>query len=418
MGRMSSSPDPTEVPDAGVAGLLDAFDRQAAWCEPVAPFTAAVLRRSRQWLANDPAAAAAFLSAHPHPRAAAMALRWAGALHHLALQGQEPWRSLWPSGATEASRPVAAPDARIDAALHAAWTTRRGAIDAALRHPPQTNEVMRSATLLPGLLWVARATALPLSLWELGSSAGLNLYADRYAHDHGGWVWPGAAVAGGPVPLLQAEWTGALPHDLGAVPLQVVSRRGGDLAPVDLRDPAAALRLASFVWADQTDRLQRLRAAVAAARQWMDADRLSVEALGAEAFVEQMLQSHAQRLRGAAAPATTVLMHSVVWQYLPASAQRAVRDAVMQAGAAATASAPLAWLTMEPPAADLGTRLRVTVWPPGRTVELGQGHPHGRTLHWWPAPKDVPEGPLPVHDAPSDAAATPPQAAGTAPASP
>ncbi|MFY7856757.1 MAG: DUF2332 family protein, partial [Rubrivivax sp.] len=104
--------------------------------------------------------------------------------------------------------------------------------------------------------------------------------------------------------------------------------------------------------------------------------------------------------------------------YLPASAQRAVRDAVMQAGAAATASAPLAWLTMEPPAADLGTRLRVTVWPPGRTVELGQGHPHGRTLHWWPAPKDVPEGPLPVHDAPSDAAATPPQAAGTAPARP
>jgi hypothetical protein len=396
MGRMSSSPDPTEVPDAGVAGLLDAFDRQAAWCEPVAPFTAAVLRRSRQWLAGDPAVAAAFLNAHPHPRAAATALRWAGALHHLALQGQEPWRSLWPPGAAGASGPMAAPDARIDAALHAAWTTCREAIDAALRHPPQTNEVMRSATLLPGLLWIAQATGTPLSLWELGSSAGLNLFADRYAHDHAGWTWPGAG--GEDVPVLQADWTGALPHDLRPVPLQVVARHGGDLAPIDLRDPAEAVRLASFVWADQTDRLQRLRAAVAAARRWMDDEGVQVEARDAENFVAQMLSDHARRSDSAAVPVTTVLMHSVVWQYLPRATQQAVREAMTAAGARATPAAPLAWLTMEPPAADLGTRLRVTVWPSGRTVELAHGHPHGRSLHWAAAPQEVPEGPVPVSD--------------------
>lgn len=401
---MSASPDPTEVADAGVAGLLDAFDRQAAWCEPVAPFTAAVLRRSRQWLAGDPAVAAAFLDAHPHPRAAATALRWAGALHHLALQGQEPWRSLWPSGAAGASGPVTAPDARIDAALLAAWTTRREAIDAALRHPPQTNEVMRSATLLPGLLWIARATGTPLSLWELGSSAGLNLFADRYAHDHAGWTWPGAA--GEDVPVLRSDWTGALPHALREVPLQVVARQGGDLAPIDLRDPGEALRLASFVWADQHDRLQRLRAAVAVARRWMADDGVTVQALGAEAFVERLLQAHARALDGGApaagvpaAPVTFVLLHSVVWQYLPRATQQAVREAMTAAGARATPAAPLAWLTMEPPAADLGTRLRVTVWPPGRTVELAQGHPHGRSLHWVPDPTEVPEGPVPVNDA-------------------
>lgn len=409
----------TSASGAGLpaADLLDAFDRQAAWCSASAPFTAALLNRTRAWLESDGEACAAFLAAHPQPRAAATPLRWAGALHHLALQQVEPFAGLWPPAVPPAD--AAGLDRRLDEAVRTAWTAHRPAIEAALRHPPQTNEVMRSTALLPGLLFIARATGLPLALWELGASAGLNLYPDRYRHDHGGWTWPPAAGGGTPVhrpadgpvpPLLQAEWTGALPGPLAAVPLQVLERHGGDLAPMDLRDPAARLRLASFVWADQRERLRRLHDAMAAVAAWQLQDAVSVQAASAEDFVDRMLATHAARaiegaLPGAAAARTTVLMHSVVWQYLPAAAQQAVGSRMARAGAAATPAAPLAWLTLEPPAADLGTRLRVTLWPPGRSVELAHGHPHGLSLAW-------PAEPLPVA-APLAAldAAGPPEAA-------
>ena len=71
--------------------LLNAFDRQIAWCAPFAPFTALVLSRSRRWLVRDADAAAAFDAMAADPGAAAVPWRWAAALHHLALQGQQPW---------------------------------------------------------------------------------------------------------------------------------------------------------------------------------------------------------------------------------------------------------------------------------------------------------------------------------------
>jgi len=43
----------------------------------------------------------------------------------------------------------------------------------------QTNEVGRSAMLLPGFLTLARETRLPVEIAEIGASAGLNLYFDR-----------------------------------------------------------------------------------------------------------------------------------------------------------------------------------------------------------------------------------------------
>ena len=43
-----------------------------------------------------------------------------------------------------------------------------------LDRPPQTNEVARAAALMAGLLVVTARTGLPLALYELGASAGLN----------------------------------------------------------------------------------------------------------------------------------------------------------------------------------------------------------------------------------------------------
>ena len=66
----------------------------------------------------------------------------------------------------------------------------------------QTNEVGRCLALVPALAEVARATGGPLSLLEVGCSAGLNLRFDRYRLGYGdppavgGRPGLGAAAAG------------------------------------------------------------------------------------------------------------------------------------------------------------------------------------------------------------------------------
>ena len=50
----------------------------------------------------------------------------------------------------------------------------------------QTNEVRRSALLLPAFFLVSReAQGRPLYLLEIGTAAGLNLLWDRYGYDYG-----------------------------------------------------------------------------------------------------------------------------------------------------------------------------------------------------------------------------------------
>ncbi|MDE2277113.1 MAG: DUF2332 family protein, partial [Burkholderiales bacterium] len=307
----------------------------------------------------------------PDPMAAAVALRWAGALHHLALLGHAPWAGLWPPAGDPAAGKAAGPcdDAPLDAAIAAAWTRQRAHCAAALARPPQTNEVQRSAALLPGLLYVAAQTRLPIALLEIGASAGLNLWCDRYRHDPGAWAWGDPAA-----PLvLRTDWQGP-PPPLQAG-LRVASRAGCDAHPVDLAQPGEGLRLASFIWPDQPARMQRLQAAQAAAAGWQRAEGVSVQALPAARFVAQALQLPRP---GQA----TVLMHSVVWQYIGAGEQASIASAMHAAGARATAAAPLAWLRLEPRASDGLTSLRCRLWPGGRDALLARCHPHGAHIEW------------------------------------
>ncbi len=356
--------------------LLSSFATQAGWCERApAPFTARLIRRAAAWLAQTPAAHAACAAAAPDPVAGAVALRLAAALHHLALQGIEPFAALWPPAAGPADE--AALDAALDAALRVAWLQHRPALLAALAHAPQTNEVMRGAALLPGLLAVAAATGLPLALREIGSSAGINLWCERWRHAHGAWVWDAGDEAGVARPTLTADWRGPPPPL--AAPLAIASRAGCDLLPVNLSRPGEALRLASFVWADQRERLQRLRAAAAAAAVWQTRGDGAVEALPAADFVER-------ELAAPRAGIATVLMHSVVWHYLGEAQQRRIAAAVEAAGAGATAGVPLAWLRFEPPRADQACELRLRLWrgAPGDGEDrlLARCHPHGTRIEW------------------------------------
>ncbi|MCZ1012773.1 DUF2332 domain-containing protein [Streptomyces noursei] len=123
----------------------------------------------------------------------------------------------------------------------------------------QTNESARCAILQP----VLAALPQPLALIEVGASAGLCLYPDRYRYRYRCDQSKAFGPADSPV-VLPCRTTGPVP-----IPRQlpdVVWRTGGDLNPLDPSDPEVASWLESLVWPEQTERLQRLRGALDVAR--------------------------------------------------------------------------------------------------------------------------------------------------------
>jgi len=130
----------------------------------------------------------------------------------------------------------------------------------------QTNEVGRSAALLPAFEVVSRRFARPLALIEVGCSAGLNLFFDQF---HLTYSWPDRRIESGPVdsPVrLTCELRGDLEPAIPAAPPRIASRLGIDLSPIDVTDDEAIRWLEACVWPDVPHRLERFRAAVALAR--------------------------------------------------------------------------------------------------------------------------------------------------------
>jgi hypothetical protein len=84
---------------------------------------------------------------------------------------------------------------------------------------------------------------------------------------------------------------------------------------------------------------------------------------------------------------TRVLMHSVVWQYLPPASQARIRAAMAAAGARATTERPLGWVMMEPNRDFHRHEVRVQVWPGTRGMELvALAHAHGAWVEGLAAP--------------------------------
>ena len=85
------------------------------------------------------------------------------------------------------------------------------------------------------------------------------------------------------------------------------------------------------------------------------------------------------RLAAAQAQGTTrVLMHSIVWQYLPETVQDRITSAMDKAGSKATSSKPLAWISLETNRATFRHELKVRFWPGGGEPRLlGEAHAHG-----------------------------------------
>ena len=153
----------------------------------------------------------------------------------------------------------------------------------------------------------------------------------------------------------------------------LVDARGSDIAPVDLTDEAQALRLKSYVWPEAFQRMARIDASIALAERMPP----EIERMDGGDWVEQELAKPQDE------GVTRVLMHSIMWQYLPAFTQERITAAMEKAGEAADTDRPLAWLSLETNRETFAHELHVRYWPGGEeAVHLANAHAHGEWVEW------------------------------------
>jgi hypothetical protein len=350
------------VEKTGEEKVRQAFRLQAGWCRDLgSPFTGLLCALAAERLDRSTAIGEAILDwpGDPNSTADSVPLRFGGALNGLVRKGLLPdLAPLYPP------RPMPDGDvlwARVSEALAAAEANIRPWLALA----PQTNEVGRSSILFAGLCWLWAHYPLPMHLYEVGASAGLNLNLDRYAYRFGEDVFGamGAAL------FLTPQWEGGTPPNLTP---RVVSRAGCDLSPLDATLPQDRERLLAYVWPDQAERVKRLTAALAIAAH----HPVKVERSDAAKWVERKITETA------AWGEQQVLFHSIAFQYFPKDSQGRIIAHLERTGAAATRDSPLAWLRFEADAEfDKAFSLRLKVWP-GEDHLLALGDPHGRWVKW------------------------------------
>ena len=238
-----------------------------------------------------------------------------------------------------------------------------------LARATQTNEPARCGALLPVLAGLPQ----PLALIEVGASAGLCLYPDRYGYDYDG------RPVGPPSPVhvhVTTSGAGPVPDRLP----EVVSRIGIDLNPLDPTDADDRAWLRALVWPGPAaaDRLARLDAAADVARR--DPARM---------LTGHLLDRLPDALDLVPEGCTPVVFHTAVLPYVP-SAERdrfvtLVRDL------------PVRWIAQEGPGALPGVaaqlpdrdeaRGRFVLSLDGRP--LAWTAPHGGRIDWLPAAREI-----------------------------
>lgn len=180
--------------------------------------------------------------------------------------------------------------------------------------PMQTNEPGRCAALTVALASIDG----PIALLEIGASAGLCLYPDRYSYHYSGHT---LHPDSGPSAV-------DLSCDLGAgieaprtLPT-VVTRAGIDLRPLDVTSPADAAWLGALTWPGQRDREARVRGAIAIARE----DPPLLLRGDAESTLDELLAL-------APAAATPVIVTMGVLIYIPASRRERLAERIRASGA-------------------------------------------------------------------------------------
>jgi len=254
----------------------------------------------------------------------------------------------------------------------------------------QTNEVGRCSALLPGLGHVASQYEWrePLSLLDLGTSAGLNLLFDDYLYTYRAAEGGAVRTAGPQDAAVAIECT--VRDDLTHLPqlrLPLMAERVGlDLAPVDPLSDDESLWLLACQWPDNPPRFERLRAALANVRAVAHPPRLERG---------DMLKDLPRVAASMTGDGPLVVFHSWVAAYLDEEEQHSLSEQV----AGLDVHRPVHHLYCESPfetpglptpqcpvprkGPDLATAL-VHVGPGGHgAARLADTHPHGYWIRWW-----------------------------------
>lgn len=194
--------------------------------------------------------------------------------------------------------------------LDSAWTE---VVPVIMARSTQTNEAARCATLLPQIASIPG----PVALLEVGASAGLCLYPDRYSyrftsagarHDLDPQDGPSTVV-------LDCALSG--PVDLPVEMPEVVWRGGIDLNPIDVTDSESVDWLEALIWPEHDARRERLHAATGVVAN--DPPLLVAGDLNMQ------IADLASRAPG---DATLVIFHSAVLVYLDVEQRRRFVDQV------------------------------------------------------------------------------------------
>jgi len=350
-----------------MATVLEEFQLQSRFCgEFGSRFTEELLARCAADIQAGGIVAKLTDGWPGHPRADAVSLRVAGALHAAALTGRDPRLA------------AEYPDARPDWSMDRVWPLARDFLEreeahvrAFMKSPPQTNETARATALACGFLWLAEKSPQPFHMLELGASAGLNLNWDRFAYAHPPW---GRAGVAGPTIPTRVEGVVPLWRDLA-----IASRAACDQNPLDAANPDDRLRLRAYVWADQTGRMERLNAALDLARE----AGIKPERADAAEWVRR-------KLGGELPVGTSIVYHSVFYQYPPREVREAIQAGIEEAGTRTSGDRRLAWVRFEPESVIGGQKgstryvLNVVSWHAGQRSEatLADVDPHGRSMVW------------------------------------
>lgn len=217
----------------------------------------------------------------------------------------------------------------------------------------QTNECRRCVALLPMVMMAAFRV---FHLIDVGTSAGLNLGLDRYGYTFNDEEQrPGS-------PMLDAESKGVDPT---FADIEVLSRTGLDLNPLDPADHSARRWLDALIWPEHLERRARLRSALEMVSN-LDIEMISGNAL-------ETLSEVLDRLP-AGEPA--VVMSSFALNQFDA----AERDRLESIVSTARTARPVHRVSMGEALDKADDWARLVVDDGSGTTVVGQAHPHGEWI--------------------------------------
>ncbi len=233
-----------------------------------------------------------------------------------------------------------------------------------LARSTQTNEAARCSALITALAGIDG----PVALLEVGASAGLCLYPDRYSYRF--------STREGSVALDPVEGTSSviIPCAVsGGVPVpdrlpEVVWRAGIDQSPIDVRDTDELRWLETLIWPEHVDRVSRLHAAASIAAA--DPPQL---------LRGDLVELLASTAASAPSDARLVVFHSAVLNYLPADRREAFRQLVTGLDATWVSNEGLGVLPAIDAQLPLGLDVRGFVLArDGNPLAIAE--PHGRSI--------------------------------------